>query len=223
MSWGSGGHILGSAGRAVVDRGGQGGRGVRGLTRGISAWTRAIGSRTAWAVRAVQRRPPAGEVGAGEVGGQYLSVEEVTRRLRRCTRAGLTGGFRCIGDAAVTAGVTGLQRVAAELGVAACAQRGVGWSMSRWCLRSSPGVAGVRWRASPPGVRCGVGGPKELYEQRLGVDRARGSDPLGAWLQAGGPVAYGTDAPVTPLAGWAMVADAVRHHRSSQRSVCGQR
>ena len=42
-------------------------------------------------------------------------------------------------------------------------------------------------------------------------------NPLADWHRSGGVVAYGTDAPVTPLAGWAMVADAVRHSRPDQR------
>ena len=42
-------------------------------------------------------------------------------------------------------------------------------------------------------------------------------NPLGSLHRAGVPLALGTDAPVTPLAGWQVVADAVRHHRSAER------
>ena len=47
-------------------------------------------------------------------------------------------------------------------------------------------------------------------------------NPLADWHRSGGVVAYGTDAPVTPLAGWAMVADAVRHSRPDQRVGVGE-
>jgi predicted amidohydrolase YtcJ len=192
--------------------------GVRGLAGDLCV-DGAIGSRTAWLSAPYSDAPQAGEVGPAEVGGQYLSVEEITEHLRQCTRAGLTGGFHCIGDAAVTAAVTGLQRVAAELGVAAvrAARHRLEHvemvTPEQIRVLARLGVAG----SVQPAFDAAWGGPKELYEQRLGVDRARGMNPLGTWLQAGGPVAYGTDAPVTPLAGWAMVADAVRHHQPSQR------
>ena len=42
-------------------------------------------------------------------------------------------------------------------------------------------------------------------------------NPFASMLRAGVPVAFGTDAPVTPLAGWAMVRDAVHHSRPDER------
>ena len=74
--------------------------GVRGLAGDLCV-DGAIGSRTAWL-----SEPYADAVGpeeVREVGAQYLTVEEITEHLRLCTRAGLTGGFHCIGDAAVAA------------------------------------------------------------------------------------------------------------------------
>ena len=47
-------------------------------------------------------------------------------------------------------------------------------------------------------------------------------NPLVDWHRSGAVVAYGTDAPVTALAGWAMVADAVRHTRPDQRVDVGE-
>ena len=59
-----------------------------------------------------------------------------------------------------------------------------------------------------PAFDAAWGGPGELYQQRLGGRPGPADEPAGDWQQAGGVMAYGTDAPVTALAGWAMVADA---------------
>jgi predicted amidohydrolase YtcJ len=67
-----------------------------------------------------------------------------------------------------------------------------------------------------PAFDAAWGGPRELYEQRLG-DRAATMNPFASMLRAGVPVAFGTDAPVTPVAGWQMVADAVHHSRPDER------
>ena len=42
-------------------------------------------------------------------------------------------------------------------------------------------------------------------------------NPFGSLHRAGVPLAFGTDAPVTPIAGWAMVQAAVQHWRSEER------
>ena len=193
--------------------------GVRGLAGDLCV-DGAIGSRTAWLSEPyADAVDPTGPTGTEEVGAQYLTVEEITEHLRLCTRTGLTGGFHCIGDAAVAAAVTGLERVAAELGVDAV--RAARHRLEHVEMVTSEqievlarlGVTG----SVQPAFDAAWGGPGELYQQRLGVDRARRMNPLRTWQQAGGVLAYGTDAPVTALAGWAMVADAVRHQQPEQR------
>lgn len=188
--------------------------GVRGLAGDLCV-DGAIGSRTAWLSE------PYADVDAstGERGAQYLSVEQIADHLRACTDAGLTGGFHCIGDAAVAAAVAGLQQVAAERGVAAVrAARHRLEHVELVSPRQIATLAGLGVAGSvQPAFDAAWGGSGELYEQRLGRDRAATMNPLRTWQRAGGVVAYGTDAPVTPLAGWAMVADAVRHSRPEQR------
>ena len=86
--------------------------GVRGLAGDLCV-DGAIGSRTAWL------NEPYADAASGQSqprGARYLTVEEITDHLRLCTRAGLSGGFHCIGDAAVSAAVSGLVRVAADSG-----------------------------------------------------------------------------------------------------------
>jgi predicted amidohydrolase YtcJ len=61
------------------------------------------------------------------------------------------------------------------------------------------------------------GKPGELYEQRLGRGRAHAMNRLGTLERAGVRLAFGTDSPVTPLAGWATVRAAVRHWQPNER------
>jgi predicted amidohydrolase YtcJ len=67
-----------------------------------------------------------------------------------------------------------------------------------------------------PAFDAAWGGPGGLYAARL-ADRARTMNPFGDLHRAGVTLAFGTDAPVTPLAGWETVRAAVRHHRTDQR------
>ena len=136
---------------------------------------------------------------------RYLTVEEITDHLTLCTRAGLSGGFHCIGDAAVSAAVSGLLRVADQLGVDAVRRARHRLehvemvTPAQIATLARLGVAG----SVQPAFDAAWGGPNELYEQRLGRRRAATMNPLADWHRSGGVVAYGTDAPVTPLAGWA--------------------
>ncbi len=184
--------------------------GVRGLAGDLCV-DGAIGSRTAWL-----SEPYADATGTG---ARYLTVEEVTDHLLLCTRAGLSGGFHCIGDAAVATAVSGLERVADAVGVDAVRRARHRLehvelvTAEQIATLARLGVAG----SVQPAFDAAWGSAGELYEQRLGPGRATTMNPLSDWHRSGGVVAYGTDAPVTPLAGWAMVADAVRHSRPDQR------
>ncbi len=189
--------------------------GVRGLAGDLCV-DGAIGSRTAWL-----NEPYADDTGTG---ARYLTVEEITDHLTLCTRAGLSGGFHCIGDAAVTAAVAGLVQVADRLGVDAV--RRARHRLEHVELVTDEQIAtlarlGVAGSVQPA-FDAAWGRSGELYEQRLGSRRAATMNPLADWHRSGGVVAYGTDAPVTPLAGWAMVADAVRHSRPDQRVTLGE-
>ena len=120
--------------------------------------------------------------------------------------------------------MSGLLRVADELGVDAVRRARHRFehvemvTPAQIATLSRLGVAG----SVQPAFDAAWGGSGELYEQRLGRGRAATMNPLADWHRSGGVVAYGTDAPVTPLAGWAMVADAVRHSRPDQRVGVGE-
>lgn len=170
----------------------------------------AIGSRTAALVDGYRDGPGRGV--------QYLDLEAVTEHLRACTRRGISGGFHCIGDAGVATAIEGLRRVADELGDQAVrAARHRLEHVEMVAAADLPVLARLGVTASvQPGFDAAWGGPRELYVQRLGT-RAASMNPFASMVRAGVPVAFGTDAPVTAVAGWQMVRDAVDHSRADER------
>jgi predicted amidohydrolase YtcJ len=152
-------------------------------------------------------------------GHQYLSADEVRAHVELCTRAGLQAGFHAIGDVAVDAVARGMAAAAAELGPEL-------WSTVRHRVEHlelvPAGAAGTLGRL---GVVASVqpafdelwGGPAGLYTDRLGVERSLASNPLARLAAAGMTLAFGSDAPVTPLAPWEGVRAAARHHAAPSR------
>ncbi|WP_157719864.1 amidohydrolase [Microlunatus sagamiharensis] len=183
--------------------------GARGLAGDLCV-DGAIGSRTAALVEDYADGPGRG--------AQYLDADELTAHLRACTLRGVSGGFHCIGDAGVSAAVEGLRRVAQELGeerVRAARHRLEHVEMV--AAADLPLLARLGVTASvQPAFDAAWGGPGELYEERVGA-RSSTMNPFASMLHARVPVAFGTDAPVTAVAGWAMVRDAVRHRRPAER------
>ena len=153
-------------------------------------------------------------------GAQYLDLDAVAEHLRACTERGVSGGFHCIGDAGVATAIEGLRRVADQLGEAAVrAARHRLEHVEMVAAADLPVLARLGVSASvQPAFDAAWGGPGELYEQRLGA-RATTMNPFASMLRAGVPVAFGTDAPVTPVAGWQMVRDAAQHSRSGRADV----
>lgn len=152
-------------------------------------------------------------------GVRYLSDDEITGHLVACTRAGLQAGFHCIGDDAVAAAVTGLRRAARAVGAPALRARR--HRLEHVEMLAEPDLdplAELGVVASmQPAFDAAWGGPGELYEQRLGEVRAAGMNRLGTLHRRGVRLAFGSDAPVTPLAGWATVRAATAHTRASER------
>ena len=184
--------------------------GARGLA-GDLCIDGAIGSRTA-----ALRHDYTDATGRGV---RYLSDDDVTAHLVACTKAGVQAGFHCIGDDAVAAAVRGLRRAAEQLGAAPVrALRHRLEHVEMVAATDLTTLAGLGVVASvQPGFDAAWGGPDELYAQRLGRDRAGSMNPFGSIRRAGVVLAFGTDAPVTPLAGWEVVRGAVQHWRADER------
>lgn len=171
----------------------------------------AIGSRTA------SLREPYAD--AETCGARYLSEQQIADHVIACTQAGLQAGFHCIGDDAVAAAVSGLRRSAATLGIRRV--RAARHRLEHVEMISDADIATLAElgvvASMQPAFDAVWGKPGELYEQRLGPSRAHAMNRLGTLQRSGVHLAFGTDSPVTPLAGWATVRAAVRHWQPDER------
>jgi predicted amidohydrolase YtcJ len=152
-------------------------------------------------------------------GARYLDEDEIAEHVVFCTGTDLQAGFHCIGDDAVAMAIAGLRRAAERIGVDRVrSARHRLEHLEMVAAEDIPTLARLRVTASvQPAFDALWGQPGELYETRLGVERAQTMNPLASLHRAGVQLAFGTDAPVTPVAGWAMVRAAVGHSRSSER------
>ena len=150
------------------------------------------------------------------LGASYVSVEEITDHVIACTRAGLQAGFHAIGDAALASVVAGFEAAAGVVGLEAI-------RLARHRIEHAEMLdADLISRLARLGVVASVqpifdalwGGSHGMYTARLGLERARGLNPFAAMASAGVPLAFGSDAPVTPLGGWEAVRAAAQHQTS---------
>lgn len=172
----------------------------------------AFGSRTAALTEQYVDRP-------GHVGRTYLDAEEVAEHVVACTRAGLQAGFHCIGDAATAAVVDGFRRAEKRLGadrLTAARHR-----LEHVELITPEDVADLaRWGvvvSGQPAFDAAWGGADGMYATRLGVERALAANPWATMRRAGVPLAFGSDAPVTPFDPWGGVRAAAWHHNADER------
>ncbi|MGW7317065.1 amidohydrolase [Streptomyces sp. NPDC054865] len=162
---------------------------------------------------------------APHTGTGYLSAPEVAEHVAACTRAGLQAGFHAIGDAALTAVVEGVRAAAEEVGLARIrAARHRVEHAEMMTPATIAAFADLGLTASvQPAFDAAWGGEDGMYADRLGADRARTLNPYAAMLKAGIPLAFGSDAPVTPLDPWGTVRAAAFHrtpeHRISVRAA----
>jgi hypothetical protein len=176
----------------------------------------AIGSRTA-ALTAPYTDCPA------NAGVRYLTDEQIVDHLVACTIAGVQAGFHAIGDDAVTAVGRALTVAAERLGelatvrLAGCAHRVEHAEMADAeaiaAFARTGAVASMQ-----PMFDAAWGGPDGLYAHRLGAQRAAPMNNFAALASAGVALAFGSDAPVTPVGPWAAVRAAV-HHRTPGRGL----
>jgi predicted amidohydrolase YtcJ len=152
-------------------------------------------------------------------GVRYLSEQQIADHVIACTKAGLQAGFHCIGDDAVAAAVSGLRRAAEKLGAGRI--RTARHRLEHVEMISEADIATLAElgviASVQPAFDAAWGKSGELYEQRLGQERARGMNRFATLARSGVPLALGTDAPVTPLVGWATVRAAVQHCQPSER------
>ena len=172
----------------------------------------ALGSRTASLCRPYT--DDAGNSGAG-----YLSVAQVSDHVVASTQAGLQAGFHAIGDAALRTVLAGFSAAGDRVGTRALAAARHRIEHAEMLdAESIATMAQLGVVASvQPAFDAAWGGEDGMYAQRLGADRARGMNPLAALAAAGVRLAFGSDAPVTPLDPWAGVRAAVHHRTPASR------
>jgi len=139
-------------------------------------------------------------------GESHLGVEEIAEHIRRCTEAGLQAGFHAIGDAAVEAIVDAVERLGPLAGAGHRVEHAE-------MVRSPARLAATRLTASmQPAFDARWGGAHGMYAERLGAERATGLNQFADLAAAGVPLAFGSDAPVTPMNPWAAVRAAAYPH-----------
>ncbi|HEV2891206.1 MAG TPA: amidohydrolase [Frankiaceae bacterium] len=136
-------------------------------------------------------------------------ADQLAEHIAECVAHGQQTGFHVIGDLAIETALDAFEAVGRERVVGgrhrlehveACSAR----SVER--MRDLGLVASVQ-----PAFDAAWGGPEGMYASRLGAERAAGLNPYAAFAAAGVPMAFGADAPVTPVDPWGGVRAAVRH------------
>ncbi|QKW18479.1 amidohydrolase family protein [Kitasatospora sp. NA04385] len=162
---------------------------------------------------------------AAHTGTAYLTADQVADHVTACTEAGLQAGFHAIGDAAIGAVVAGVRAAADRLGLDRVkAARHRVEHAEALTYETLAAFAELGLTASvQPAFDAAWGGPDGMYADRLGAERAAGLNPFAAMLRTGLPLAFGSDAPVTPLDPWGTVRAAAFHrtpeHRISVRAA----
>ncbi|MGB8199902.1 MAG: amidohydrolase family protein, partial [Pseudonocardiaceae bacterium] len=166
----------------------------------------ALGSRTA-ALRTPYVDAP------GSRGTSYLDVQQISAHVQACTLAGTQAGFHVIGDAATDAVMAAFEAAEAAVGAIAlrqCRHRLEHLEMvdpdqarrlAAWGV-----VASVQ-----PAFDAAWGGAGGMYALRLGAPRAAAMNPFALLEAAGVVLAFGSDAPVTPVDPWGAIRAAVGH------------
>ncbi|MFC8722552.1 amidohydrolase [Kitasatospora sp. NPDC057198] len=162
---------------------------------------------------------------AAHTGAAYLGAAEIADHVTACTEAGLQAGFHAIGNAAIAAVVEGVRATADKLGADRIkAARHRVEHAEALTPETLAAFAELGLTASvQPAFDAAWGGPDGMYAERLGAERAAALNPFAAMLRAGVPLAFGSDAPVTPLDPWGTVRAAAFHrtpeHRISVRAA----
>lgn len=179
--------------------------GVRGLAGDLFI-DGALGSHTAWLHEPYTDAPD-------RTGTCYLEPDAIEAHVRACTEAEVTAGFHVIGDAAVAAAVAALERVVADLGIAAVARCGHRLEHVEMVTAEQAAKLGA-WgviASVQPNFDALWGGRNGMYARRLGPERASELNPLALLASQGVPLALGSDAPVTGFDPWVSVRAAVNH------------
>jgi predicted amidohydrolase YtcJ len=140
----------------------------------------------------------------------------------------MQAGFHVIGDRAMATLLDGLRGAAAQLGPGGRERlSALGHRVEHAEMLPDGAIEGLLEfgvvASVQPAFDATWGGEDGMYVERLGPERARAMNPFAALQRAGVPLAFGSDAPVTPLDPWGTVRAAAFHrtpeHRISVRAA----
>ena len=155
----------------------------------------------------------------GGRGQAYLTAAQIADHLAATSELGISGGFHIIGDGAMDLAVEGLALAAERVGIDKV--RAAGHRFEHAEMVDEVAMASLARHAVTVSVQPVFdalwGGGEGMYAQRLGAERAAALNPLAKFYEAGVPICFGSDAPVTPLNPWASVRAALSHHQPRQR------
>jgi predicted amidohydrolase YtcJ len=161
-------------------------------------------------------------------GNLYLSAEQIGHHLAAVQSArgdgvGLQAAFHVIGDRAMDTMVLGLQVAAQLTGESAVRaghhriEHGLFVDAATLAALLTHGVG----LSVQPAFEAAFGGSEGVYATRLGALRAGSLMPFADLAQAGVPLAFGSDTPVTPVDPWQGVRAATSHDDPDQRISAG--
>lgn len=161
-------------------------------------------------------------------GNLYLSAEQIAHHLAavqgaRGQGAGLQAAFHVIGDRAMDTMMLGLQ-IAAQL-TGESAVRAGHHRIEHALFVDATTLAALLVQgvglSVQPAFDTAFGGSDGVYATRLGAMRAGSLMPFADLAQAGVPLAFGSDTPVTPVDPWQGVRAATSHEDPDQRISAG--
>lgn len=156
-------------------------------------------------------------------GNLYLDADQIAHHLAAVQGAGVQAAFHVIGDRAMDETVLGLQ-IAAQL-TGESAVRAGHHRLEHALFVDASTLAALLVRgvglSVQPAFDTAFGGSKGVYASRLGALRAGSLMPFADLAQAGVPLAFGSDTPVTAVDPWQGVRAATSHEDPDQRISAG--
>ena len=152
-------------------------------------------------------------------GNLYLTAEQIANHLSAVQAAGLHAAFHVIGDRAMDEMLFGLRAAAQRAGESAV--RSAHHRIEHGLFVDATALAALLLHgvslSAQPAFEPAFGGRKGVYTTRLGAMRAGSLMPFADLAQAGVPLAFGSDTPVTPVDPWQGVRAAISHDDPNQR------
>lgn len=153
-------------------------------------------------------------------GASYLDSDAIADHVVACVAAGMPAGFHAIGDAAIAAVLAGYAKAATSISINAI--RAGRHRVEHAEMLDATAIRGLvefgLVVSAQPAFDAQWGGSTGMYARRLGGARAAALNPLAPLHNVGVCVAFGSDAPATPIGPWGAIRAAV-HPSNPQHAL----